>query len=309
MLSASPRSICAPAEPAAPKARRQNCRRAEAVLALLRISSRAKSRSSGFGSSSSTSSPLTMAPTGLIRSWQTREHNSAASSRESGRGPDGVPDMRFSQQFAVALQRATNSSESRWSFGLDTLRRSELPPATATCEQGRALLRERLFEIRPAFPRLGQIMLGMCGEGIAMGLDPEQIEPLARDHEETGIAGKRHAAGDVDRVIAAELGAIDLRVGHEGGAVALIVEAPDGAGLGGLEIGQAQDSLVLRKIGDGVEPLDGDPRETVHHHPFGRRGPDGDGVADGPDAGQAHENKADRGDLAAQTVAFLPLNR
>ena len=32
-------------------------------------------------SSSRTSSPLTMAPTGLIRSWQTREHNSAARSR------------------------------------------------------------------------------------------------------------------------------------------------------------------------------------------------------------------------------------
>ena len=42
--------------------------RADAVLALLRISSSAKSRSSGFGLSSSTSRPLTIAPTGLMRS-------------------------------------------------------------------------------------------------------------------------------------------------------------------------------------------------------------------------------------------------
>src|ERR1700686_1780067 len=94
MACASPKSICAPDDPAAPNARRQNCKRAEAVLALLRIKSRANSRSSGLGLSSSTSSPLTMAPTGLMRSWQTREHNSAANSRASGAGPgDEVPDI------------------------------------------------------------------------------------------------------------------------------------------------------------------------------------------------------------------------
>src|ERR1700744_6131570 len=109
MVWASPRSICAPDEPAAPNARRQNCSRAEAVLALLRIKSRANSRSSGLGLSSSTSSPLTMAPTGLIRSWQTREHNRAASSRASGAGPvDEVPDIRCSQGICTADQ-----SESR----------------------------------------------------------------------------------------------------------------------------------------------------------------------------------------------------
>src|SRR5215475_8580321 len=94
MLSASPRSTCAPEEPAAPNANRQNCNRAEAVFELLRISSSANSRSSGLLLSSSTSSALTMAPTGLIRSWQTFEHNSAASSRLSGAGPDDdVPDI------------------------------------------------------------------------------------------------------------------------------------------------------------------------------------------------------------------------
>jgi hypothetical protein len=35
-----------------------------------------------------------MAPTGLMRSWQTREHNSAANSRASGAGAGGeVPDI------------------------------------------------------------------------------------------------------------------------------------------------------------------------------------------------------------------------
>src|SRR6516164_1770073 len=105
MFKASPRSICAPDDPAAPNARRQNCSRAEAVLALLRIRSRAKSRSSGFGLSSRTSSPLTMAPTGLMRSWQTREHNSAASSRVSGAGPvDERPDIRCSWILCMNLE-------------------------------------------------------------------------------------------------------------------------------------------------------------------------------------------------------------
>src|ERR1700677_2748086 len=101
MVCASPRSICPPDEPAAPNARRQNCNRADAVLELLRIRSSANSRYSGLGMSSNTSSPLTMALTGLMRSWQPREHNSAASSRASGAEPeDELPDIRYSQKSA-----------------------------------------------------------------------------------------------------------------------------------------------------------------------------------------------------------------
>src|SRR5882757_4791478 len=115
MACASPRSICAPADPAAPNARRQNCKRAEAVLALLRIKSSANSRSSGLGLSSRTSSPLTMAPTGLMRSWQTREHNSAASSRASGAvAEDEVADIGCSWRAA----REAGSYESRRLAGL-----------------------------------------------------------------------------------------------------------------------------------------------------------------------------------------------
>src|SRR5262249_30651219 len=50
----------------------------------------------GSSSSSSTSRPLTMAPTGLITSWQTREQSSAARSRASSWKPAAIenPDSK-----------------------------------------------------------------------------------------------------------------------------------------------------------------------------------------------------------------------
>ena len=80
-FSASPVSINAPNEPAAPNARRQNWRRAEAEIELFLMSSMAMAASPSC-SPSSTSRPLTIAPTGLITSWHTREQSSAA--RSSG---------------------------------------------------------------------------------------------------------------------------------------------------------------------------------------------------------------------------------
>src|SRR5476651_904388 len=72
---------------------RQNCSLAEAVLALFLIRSRAKVLVSSSLPSSRTSSPLTMAPTGLIKSWQTREQSNAARSSDSIGDPDidGAP--------------------------------------------------------------------------------------------------------------------------------------------------------------------------------------------------------------------------
>src|SRR5438093_8492674 len=135
MVCASPRSICAPDDPAAPNARRQNCSRADAVLALLRIKSSANSRSSGLGLSSSTSSPLTIAPTGLMRSWQTREHSSAASSRVSGAGPgDEVPDIMGSWKAAWS-QIAAGSYESRVLIGL-------IHCAALCCQRRAAMVRQ-----------------------------------------------------------------------------------------------------------------------------------------------------------------------
>ena len=55
---------------------------AEAEAALFLINSKAMARISSSSSPSRTSSPLTIAPTGLMTSWQTREHKSAA--RSSG---------------------------------------------------------------------------------------------------------------------------------------------------------------------------------------------------------------------------------
>ena len=62
-------------------------------------------------------------------------------------------------------------------------------------------------------------------------------------------------------------------MGDKGGAIALIAEAPDRAGLGGLELLTADFGHAIGEIGDGVEPLDGKAREPVHDHPFGGRGP------------------------------------
>ena len=77
---------------------------------------------------------------------------------------------------------------------------------------------------------------GIGGEGVAVLLAAEQIEPLSRDQPEPGVAGHGDAARHVDRVVAAELRAVDIGMGDEGGAVALVVETPDRPGLGGLEL-------------------------------------------------------------------------
>src|SRR5882757_3602313 len=146
MVSASPRSICALVEPAAPKARRQNCNRAEAVLALLRIKSSANSRSSGLGLSSRTSSPLTIAPTGLIRSWQTREHNSAARSSASGAGAgpgDEVPDIESS--WKAAHRGRLRITHAGW---FDTLRKPALP---ARGGDAKGMSREHEQDMRHAY--------------------------------------------------------------------------------------------------------------------------------------------------------------
>ena len=101
------------------------------------------------------------------------------------------------------------------------------------------LLREALFERRPAGVASFRKRARIGREGIAVFLAAEQIEPLARDHPEPRVTGIGHPAPEIDRIVAAELGAIDLGMGDKGGAVALVAEAPDGAGLGGLEIGDA----------------------------------------------------------------------
>ena len=77
------------------------------------------------------------------------------------------------------------------------------------------------------------------GKGVAGLLTAKQIEPLARDQPEPRVAGNRDAARHVDRVVAAELGAVNIGMGNKGGAIALVAEAPDRPRLGGLELRKA----------------------------------------------------------------------
>src|SRR5690606_9379476 len=81
--SASRVSISVPAVEDAPKASRANSSLARAWRVEFSISSLAKPCMSTCEGSARTSSPLPMAPTGLIRSWQTREHSNAARSAAS----------------------------------------------------------------------------------------------------------------------------------------------------------------------------------------------------------------------------------
>src|SRR5882757_8304017 len=131
-----------------------------------------------------------------------------------------------------------------------------IPPRSV--EQGRvarSLLRETLFQHRPAPLRALEEAGRIGGKGIAAFFPPEQIKPLSGDDPETRIAGIGHTASEIGRIIAAELRTVDFRMGDKGGAVALIAEAPDRAGLRGLELGHTLDRGGIGEIGDGVEAL------------------------------------------------------
>ena len=113
------------------------------------------------------------------------------------------------------------------------------------------------------------------GERIAVFLAAEQIEPLAREHPKARVARIGYTSSEIDRIIAAELGPVDLRMRHEGRAIALVAETPDGAGFAGLEVGQPLDCHGFREIGNGIEALDGEPGIAVYYHALGGRGPRG----------------------------------
>ena len=112
MVRASPRSICAPDDPR-PEGRRQNWKCAEAVLVLLRIKSSANSRSSGFGLSSSTLRPLTMAPTDL-RPWQTREQTAPPVRGRRGRGRESRGATRGSLKSAASAGQGEHALLARF---------------------------------------------------------------------------------------------------------------------------------------------------------------------------------------------------
>ena len=109
------------------------------------------------------------------------------------------------------------------------------------------LLRQIALQLRPARVGFPQDPLGIGGEGIAVFLAAKQIEPLPRYQPEPRIAGKGDAAREIDRVVAAEPGAVDLGMSGKGGTVALIAETPDRSGLGGLEIRQTGSGRASTK--------------------------------------------------------------
>ena len=150
-----------------------------------------------------------------------------------------------------------------------------------------------------------------------MFLAAEQIEPLTRDQPEPGVTGDRDATRQIDRVVAAELGAVNVGMGDKGSAVALVAEAPDHAGFGRLELRQADHGAGIGKIRHGIVPLDGQTAETVHHHALGGRRPGREPAAgqfttaDRPEACQ-HGDKGYSGARANSgppAVSFLPLCR
>ena len=100
------------------------------------------------------------------------------------------------------------------------------------------LLRQPSLQRRPARGGVFQETRRLGGERIAVFLAAEQIEPLARDHPKARVARIGHPSPEIDRVVAAELGPVDFRMRHKRGAVALVAETPDGAGLARLEIGR-----------------------------------------------------------------------
>ena len=160
---------------------------------------------------------------------------------------------------------------------------------------------------RPARPRhCPRNRWGSAAKVGAVLLAAEQIEPLARHHPEPGITPGGNAPRQIDRVVAAEPGPVDFRMGHKGGAVALVAKTPDGARLGGLVIGQAADGALVGKIGDRVIPLDRETRIAVHDQPLGGRGPGGPIQPGRAEKGRQQRNKGYSG---APAIYFLPLCR
>ena len=167
-------------------------------------------------------------------------------------------------------------------------------------------MREALLDRGPAGRRVFQETLGIGREGIAVFLAAEQIEPLAGDHPKSRVTRISHPSPQIDRIVTAKLRGVDLGMGHERGAVALVAEAPDGAGLGGLEIGDALGRLGIGKIGDRIEPLDREAGIAVDHHPLGGCGKGGQIKAENAEKACP---QGENGHSGAPTVSFLPLCR
>ncbi len=132
------------------------------------------------------------------------------------------------------------------------------------------LLRQLLLDRRPAQCRLLHKGRRIGGEGVAGLLAPEQVKPVPHHEPEQRIAGHGDAPRQIDRIVAAILRAVDVRMGDKGGAIALVAEAPDRAALRGFKLRQTHLGLAVDEIGQRVEPPDGQAAITVGHQAFRR---------------------------------------
>ena len=94
------------------------------------------------------------------------------------------------------------------------------------------------------------------------------------DQPQPGVARNPDPAHDRDRVVAAEARHIDVGIGHEGGAVALVAEPPHRTGVGKLEGPAADERVAIGEVGDRVEAGDRDPAVAVDHDILGGGGTD-----------------------------------
>ena len=87
------------------------------------------------------------------------------------------------------------------------------------------------------------------------------------------VTSHGNAARDVDRVVSAELGSVNIGVRDKRGPIALVAEAPDHACFRGLELLTANFGLGLGELSDGVKTIDGEAGEAVRDDTLGGRSP------------------------------------
>ena len=86
------------------------------------------------------------------------------------------------------------------------------------------------------------------------------------------MAGARDIARDRDRVVTAIMRHVDLGIGPERRAVALIVKAPGHAAMFQFEVFPPEFRHPIGEVGDGVIAVDGKPGIVVGDDLFGGRG-------------------------------------
>src|SRR6516165_4221675 len=143
--------------------------------------------------------------------------------------------------------RRSSTAHPIWWFLLFSLGavRSQ-PRARSRPATDEPLWTKRLQHRRPFSLRGAGVALRVGGECLEPMAVVEQEEPLAADQPDVRPSGHGHAAGDADRIVAAELRHVDIGLSGEGRPIAEIAEAPDG------EIRTARHRLAVGVEGDRI---------------------------------------------------------